>query len=118
MSYRFDHAAQIVPDIAEAVSWYSQTLPGVKILYQDASWAFLDACGVKLAFVLEGKHPDHLAFRVSSEELDMLAAQYEKSIDTHRDKTRSFYLEAPGGKWIEIISTEGSAYEKLYESGS
>ena len=115
MSYQFDHVAQIVPDIAEAVKWYSQTLPGVQILYQDKSWAFLDACGVKLAFVLQGKHPDHLAFRVDSAELERMAAERGKTIDTHRDKTRSFYLEAPGGKWIEIIGTEGSPYEKLYE---
>ncbi len=117
MSYRFDHAAQIVPDIGEAVSWYRDTLPGVRVLYQDESWAFIDACGVKLAFVLchqPLQHPNHLAWRVDSVELERLAAKYGKEIKLHRDNTRSFYLEAPGSQWIEIISTEGSSYEKLY----
>ncbi len=116
MSYRFDHAAQIVPDIGEAVSWYREALPGVRVLYQDESWAFLDACGVKLAFVRRDQHPNHLAWRVDSVELERLAAQHGKEIKVHRDNTRSFYLEAPGSQWIEIISTKGSSYEKLYDA--
>ena len=106
-----DHVAQVVPDIAAAVAWYVETLPGTEVLYQDASWAFLEAGGVRLAFVVADQHPNHLAWRVSEEELERLAAQHGKEIKLHRDKTRSFYLEAPGGQWIEIISMTGSAWD-------
>jgi catechol 2,3-dioxygenase-like lactoylglutathione lyase family enzyme len=108
MDFQFDHVAQQVPDIAEAVRWYQELVPGVVVLYQDTSWAFIEANGVKLAFVLRDQHPGHLAWRVSSETLERLAAQHNKEIVTHRDKTRSFYLEAPGGQWIELICFEGS----------
>jgi catechol 2,3-dioxygenase-like lactoylglutathione lyase family enzyme len=104
MSYEFDHVAQQVPDIGEAVDWYRKLLPGAQVLYQDETWAFMEANGVKLAFVKRDQHPQHLAWRVNDAELERLAAVYDKQIAIHRDKTRSFYLEAPGGQWIEIIS--------------
>ena len=113
MSYQFDHSAQVVPDIGEAVAWYIKVIPGARVLYQDESWAFLDAGGVKVAFVLRDHHPNHLAWRVGLDELERLAATHGKEIVTHRDQTRSFYLEAPGGQWVEIISIEGSPYERL-----
>ncbi len=108
MSYEFDHIAQQVPDIAEAVDWYRKTLPGVRVLYQDESWALIDANGVRLAFVMHEQHPQHLAWRVDVAELERLAAELVKKIVTHRDQTRSFYLEAPGRQWIEIICTESA----------
>jgi catechol 2,3-dioxygenase-like lactoylglutathione lyase family enzyme len=116
MSYSFDHVAQVVPDIAEAVDWYLKTIPGARVLYQDSSWGFLDAAGIKLAFVRRDQHPNHLAWRVDSAELERLAALHGQEIKTHRDKTRSFYISAPGEQWIEIISVEGSAYEALHAS--
>lgn len=111
MSYRFDHIAQQVPNIAEAVAWYRETIPGLQVLYQDESWAFVEANGTKLAFVKRDQHPMHIAWRVSDAELERAAAKYGKPISPHRDGTRSFYLEAPGGQWIEIISFEGSQWE-------
>ena len=110
MSFQFDHIAQQVPNIGEAVQWYQKHLAGVEVLYQDESWAFIEAHGTKLAFVLKDQHPNHLAWRVSDAELERLAKQYGKEIKTHRDKTRSFYLEAPGGTWIEIISMEAATW--------
>ncbi len=109
---QFDHVAQQVPDIAEAVAWYMTLLPQAKVLYQDTSWAFVDAGGTKLAFVREDQHPNHLAWRVSEAQLEQMAARYQKTIALHRDKTRSFYLEAPGGQAIEIISFDGSDWQK------
>ena len=109
---QFDHVAQQVPDIAEAVAWYMTLLPQAKVLYQDTSWAFVDAGGTKLAFVREDQHPNHLAWRVSEAQLEQMAARYQKTIALHRDKTRSFYLEAPGGQHIEIISFDGSDWQK------
>lgn len=110
MSYHFDHIAQQVPDIAEAVTWYVRTLPGVKVLHQDSSWAFIEANGTKLAFVKSDQHPNHLAWRVDTAELERLAAELGKEIKSHRDHSRSFYLEAPGGQWIEIICTRSATW--------
>ena len=113
MSYSFDHIAQQVPNIAEAVQWYQEHIPGTRVLFQDSTWAFIDAGGAKIAFVVKSEHPPHLAWRVSAEELERLAIEYGKEIDVHRDKTRSFYLDGPGGNAIEIISVEGSPWESL-----
>jgi len=107
--FQFDHVAQVVPNIEEAVAWYQRTLPNVRVLYQDATWAFIEAGGAKIAFVVRDQHPGHLAWRVSAAELERLAVLHGKDIKPHRDQTRSFYLEAPGGHAIEIISVEGSA---------
>jgi len=115
MSFKFDHVAQVVPDIAEAVAWYKETLGDVTVLYEDPTWAFIEAGGAKIAFVVRDQHPGHLAWRVTNEDLEKLAARYGKEIKAHRDKTRSFYLEAPGGQAIELISVEGSAWETLNE---
>ncbi len=112
MAFQFDHVAQVVPDIAAAVQWYVDAIPGVNVLYQDNSWAFIEAQGTKLAFVLKDQHPNHLAWRVTAAELETIATRHGKEIVPHRDKTRSFYLEAPGGQHIEIITFEGSDWEK------
>ena len=101
---RFDHVAQQVPDIAGAVDWYARTVPGTQVIYQDETWALIDAAGAKLAFVRADQHPSHLAWRVDDAELERLAAEHGGEIKGHRDGTRSFYLEAPGGAWVEIIS--------------
>ncbi len=101
---RFDHIAQQVPDIAEAVAWYTRVISGSRIVYQDATWALVEAAGARLAFVRAEQHPSHLAWRVSDAELERLAAEHGATIKPHRDRTRSFYLQAPGGLWVEIIA--------------
>jgi catechol 2,3-dioxygenase-like lactoylglutathione lyase family enzyme len=109
--FAFDHIAQVVPNIGEAVAWYRDTLPNVHILYEDDSWAFVEVGGIKLAFVVRDQHPGHIAWRVSDAELNRLSALHDREIRPHRDGTRSFYLEAPGGQSIEIIGYEGSRWE-------
>lgn len=101
---RFDHVAQQVPDIAEAVAWQVEAVPGSRVLHQDATWALVDSAGVKLAFVLPDQHPPHIAYRVTDEELERLATRHGAAIARHRDATRSFYLQGPGGLQTEIIS--------------
>ena len=101
---RFDHVAQQVPDIAEAVEWQRATVPGTTVVYQDATWALVDSAGVRIAFVLPEQHPNHLAFRVDDAELERLAAEHGAEIATHRDATRSIYLRGPGTVETEIIS--------------
>lgn len=111
-TFTFDHIAQIVPDIAAAVAFYQELMPSTRVLYQDATWAFIEAGGAKLAFVVRDQHPNHLAWRVSTSELTRLATEYEREIKPHRDGTRSFYIDGPGGAHLEIISIEGTQYEK------
>ena len=101
---RFDHAAQQVPDIGAAIAWWRDTVPGVEVLHQDPTWGLIEAGGVKLAFVLSDEHPGHLAWRVDEAELERLAAASGHAIAGHRDGTRSFYVEGPGGQAIEIIA--------------
>jgi catechol 2,3-dioxygenase-like lactoylglutathione lyase family enzyme len=104
MNFSFDHAAQVVPDIAEAVAWYQKLLPNTRVIHQDATWAFIEAGGAKIAFVVKDQHPGHLAWRVDDETLERLAREFGREIKPHRDRTRSFYLEAPGGQAVEIIA--------------
>ena len=100
----FDHVAQEVPDIAEAVEWQRRTVPGTTVVHQDPTWALVDSGGAKLAFVLPGQHPSHLAYRVDAAELERLAAEHGLEIATHRDATRSIYLQGPGSLATEIIT--------------
>jgi catechol 2,3-dioxygenase-like lactoylglutathione lyase family enzyme len=101
---QFDHVAQQVPDIAAALDWWQRTVPGARVLYADETWGLLEAGGVKLALVTADQHPDHLAFKVSDAELERLAEKHGLPISPHRDGTRSFYAEAPGGHRVEVIA--------------
>jgi hypothetical protein len=113
MPYEFDHVAQQVPDIAEAVGWYRDHIPGTQVLYEDATWGFIEAGGAKIAFVRRDEHPGHLAWRVPADELDRLAEAHGATVKMHRDRTKSFYLQAPGGEFVEFISVEGTKWEEL-----
>ena len=73
---QFDHVAQQVPDIAEAVEWQLRTVPGTTVIHQDPTWALVESGGARLAFVLPDQHPSHVAFRVDEEELERLAAEH------------------------------------------
>ncbi|MDX6653052.1 MAG: hypothetical protein QOJ38_1833 [Solirubrobacterales bacterium] len=101
---QFDHVAMQVDDIAAAITWWRRTVPDAEVLYQDESWGFLRAGGVKLAFVLAHQHPVHTAWEVSVEELERLAGEHGAAISAHRDGSRSFYVEAPGGTSVELIA--------------
>lgn len=119
LNYQFDHAAQVVPSIADAIAWYRDNLrgAGVRVLYEDATWGLITVGGARLAFVTKDEHPNHLAWSVPPEELDALAARHGKPIKPHRDGTRSFYLDAPGGNAVEVIAIAGSKYEALIKDG-
>ena len=101
---RFDHIAHRVPDIAAAVEWQTELIPETRVIYQDATWALVDSAGVRIAFVTPEQHPDHIAYRVDEARLQEMAAARGAQIATHRDRTRSIYVEGPGGLCIEIIS--------------
>jgi len=101
---QFDHIAVQVPQIAAAVAWWRRLVPGATVLYEDDSWALIDAGGSRVAFVTAAEHPDHLAYAVSGTELQRLAEVHAGEIASHRDGSRSFYLDAPGGHRVELIA--------------
>ena len=101
---RFDHIAHQVPDIADAVEWQRRIVPGTRVLYQDDTWALVDAAGARIAFVLPEQHPGHIAYRVGDAELEELAARHGQPIAEHRDATRSIYVRGPGDLCVEIIA--------------
>ena len=89
----FDHVAQQVPDIAEAVEWQRRTIPGSTVLHQDATWALVESGGAKLAFVLPDQHPSHLAYRVAEE----AGAAGRRERRRHRHPPRRHPQHLPGG---------------------
>jgi hypothetical protein len=101
---QFDHLAQQVPDVAAALDWWQRTVPGATVLHADETWGLLEAGGAKLAFVVADQHPDHVAYKVSATELERLAGEHGVAIASHRDGTRSFYLDAPGDHRVEVIA--------------
>jgi catechol 2,3-dioxygenase-like lactoylglutathione lyase family enzyme len=101
---QFDHVALRVPDVAAALAWWERMVPGATVLYADETWGLIEAGGAEVAFVTAEQHPDHLAYKVSVEELERLAAEHDVTIDGHRDGSRSFYLDAPGEHRVEVIA--------------
>jgi catechol 2,3-dioxygenase-like lactoylglutathione lyase family enzyme len=112
----FDHLAHQVPDVAAAIAWYQKTIPNCRVLYQDASWGFIEAAGLKLALVQGERHPEHIGWQVREADLERLAAEHGQKVCNHRDGTRGLYLPAPGGHWIEFIAyPPGSLYARRPE---
>ena len=101
---QFDHVALRVPDVAAALEWWRATVPGAQVLYADETWGLIEAGGAKVAFVTAEQHPDHLAYKVSGDELERLAAEHGAEISPHRDGSRSFYVDAPGHHRVEVIA--------------
>ncbi len=92
------HVAVAVPDVKKAVAWYTQTFQ-CKVAYQDDTWAFLEFANLKLALVIPGQHPPHIAF-VSPE------AEKFGTLKPHRDGTRSCYVTDPAGNAVEILAQD------------
>lgn len=89
------HVAVVVPDVQQAVEWYTSMFK-CTVNYQDQTWALLDFANIQLALVTPGQHPAHIAF-VSPKARDFGPLQQ------HRDGTRSIYICDPVGNAIEMI---------------
>jgi len=98
MKLSFDHVAVNVKNIPASVEWYKQTL-GARVAYQDDTWAFLEAAGVRIALTLKSQHPAHLAFDVGPEPDEEFLRKARK----HRDGSVSRYMTDPDGNAIEWI---------------
>lgn len=92
------HIAIPVTNVAEAVAWYTGQF-SCKILYQDATWAFLEFANTKLALVIPEQHPGHIAFTHPE-------AEKFGTLKTHRDGTRSTYIQDPAGNSVEIMAQD------------
>jgi catechol 2,3-dioxygenase-like lactoylglutathione lyase family enzyme len=90
-----DHVALEVLDIDRSVEWYRQRF-NCDVIYQDSSWAMIQFGNIRLAFVLPGQHPPHIAFVRAN------AAEFGK-LKSHRDGTRSVYIEDYSGNVLEIM---------------
>lgn len=91
-----DHIAISVTDLKATVDWYLTTFKCV-VEYQDDTWALLKFDNIKLAFVIPEQHPPHIAF-VSAD------AENFGALKTHRDGTRSVYVDDPSGNKLEIMA--------------
>jgi len=98
----FDHVAVPSNDIAKSVEWYRARF-GAVVLYQDATWAFLNVGGQKLALVTPTQHPPHVAVRVTEDELAYASRTAGVPIDKHRDGTTGLYIHDPFGNAVELI---------------
>jgi catechol 2,3-dioxygenase-like lactoylglutathione lyase family enzyme len=91
-----DHVAIPVEDVASAVEWYRRTFR-CEVKYQDATWALLRFANTSLALVIPSQHPAHIGF-VSAD------AEQFGALKTHRDGTRSCYVNDPAGNSVEILA--------------
>jgi catechol-2,3-dioxygenase len=108
MDIRFDHVAVNVESISASVEWYRSTI-GATVLYQDETWAFLEAGGVRIALTLSRQHPAHIAFDIGPNP----SAEFLKKAKTHRDGSTSQYLVDPDGNAIELIHFPENALESV-----
>lgn len=100
----FDHIALVSTNIPKDIDSYRKLFSKIGILYQDQSWALIEAGGVKIALVTSGEHPSHLAFRVKSREsLEQMAKEHNSTIKVHRDRSESFYTTDSSENAIEVV---------------
>ncbi|MCB1859579.1 MAG: VOC family protein [Gammaproteobacteria bacterium] len=91
-----DHLAIAVSDISRAVHWYTSRF-SCELVYQDATWALLRFANINLALVLPEQHPPHLGIiHPEAEKFGPLA--------THRDGTRSVYVQDSEGNHVEFMA--------------
>ena len=93
-----DHVAIPVANIRDSVEWYTRTFQ-CEVRYQDDTWALLGFANMRLALVIPEQHPAHIGL-VSDE------AERFGQLKTHRDGTRSCYVEDPGGNAVEILASD------------
>jgi catechol 2,3-dioxygenase-like lactoylglutathione lyase family enzyme len=89
------HLAIPTGDVAASVRWYRDNTD-CTIEYQDATWALLAYANIKLALVMPGQHPPHLAIVRTD------ASRFGPLVQ-HRDGTRSVYVQDVAGNHVEVL---------------
>jgi len=92
---RIHHIAIEVKEIQKSVDWYISRFD-CEVAYQDATWALLNFDNISLAMVMPGAHPPHLGITKPD-------AERFGELKTHRDGSRSIYLEDNSGNAVEIL---------------
>ncbi len=92
---RVHHVAIPVPNVAEAVEWYTSRFE-CQVEYIDDTWALLAFANTKLALVIPRQHPSHFAItRQDANKFGELVG--------HRDGLKSVYIKDPFGNAVEIL---------------
>jgi catechol 2,3-dioxygenase-like lactoylglutathione lyase family enzyme len=89
------HVALHVNDVSSAVAWYCGAFQ-CRVTYQDSTWAMLEFENVSLALVSQSEHPPHIA-------VTHARAERFGKLTTHRDGTRSVYVQDTSGNAVEIL---------------
>lgn len=89
------HVAIPVPNVAQAVEWYTSRF-NCGVDYIDDTWALLAFANAKLALVLPHEHPSHFA-------LTRPDASKFGDLVTHRDGLNSVYITDAFGNSIEVM---------------
>src|SRR6202171_6816371 len=90
-----DHVAISITNVQDTVDWYRKHFD-CTVKYQDETWALLEFANIRVALVLPEQHPPHFAVLGDP-------AVYGQP-KTHRDGTRSVYLQDPSGNNVEILA--------------
>jgi catechol 2,3-dioxygenase-like lactoylglutathione lyase family enzyme len=93
-----DHIAITVKDIKEAIVWYKKHF-NCNVTYQDESWAYLEFANIRLAMVVASQHPSHIGLVIEN-------AAKHGAFTSHRDGTRSVYINDPAGNTIEMVDKD------------
>lgn len=96
---KLDHIAIQVDSIRDTVEYFLNNFNcSIESEYED--WAMLSFENIKVALVMPGKHPPHIAIAVDDKEsLNKFGAK----ISDHRDGTSSCYVPMTSGNWVEYI---------------
>ena len=89
------HVAIPVPNVAQAVEWYTSRF-NCSVEYIDDTWALLAFANTKLALVIPEEHPSH--FALSRPDADRFG-----HLVTHRDGLNSVYITDIFGNSIEVL---------------
>lgn len=101
---RLDHVAIKSDNVAQDVEKYRALGFTVEACFDD--WGMVrDNNGTGIALLGPGSHhPTHFAIRVEDlTELEKAAAAEDRTLQTHRDKTVSFYTKGAQGIALEYI---------------
>lgn len=94
------HLAIAVQDVAASVAWYRANFK-CTVTYQDDTWALLKFANTSMALVIPAQHPSHIGFVVDD-------ATRFGNLTTHRDGTRSVYVNDPDGNALEMMARESA----------
>ncbi len=117
----FDHVAIKSINVAADVEKYRQLGFQVEACFPD--WGMVrDERGIGIALLGPGSHhPTHFAIRVEKlDELEQMATAENRPVQTHRDRTISFYTHGAQGIALEYIwypPEEKTGAERERETG-